>query len=82
MSGLNRIISSTVLFIFSLILNMFNSTLVKPIYVISLRSKIELIPIDFKYEPPTLKYSISEFFFLTPLSQMPLIYPQKFHLLK
>ena len=34
-------------------------TLVKPIYVISFRLKIDLTPIEFKNEPPTDKYSIS-----------------------
>ena len=53
------IISSTVLLILFLILKMFNKTLVKPKYVISLRLKIEFIPNDFKWLPPTDKYSIS-----------------------
>ena len=40
-SGLNFIISSTVLLILFLILKIFNNTLVNPRYVISLRSKID-----------------------------------------
>ena len=44
---------------------MFSITLVKPIYVISLRSKIDLIPIELRYEPPTDKYSILVLTFLS-----------------
>ena len=56
--GLNFIISSTVLLILFLILNIFNKTLVNPIYVISFKSKIDLIPNEFKCVPPTDKYSM------------------------
>ena len=58
-SGLNLKISSTVWSILFFILKMLNKTLVKPKYVISFNSKIDLIPSFFKFEPPTDKYSIS-----------------------
>ena len=64
-SGLNLIISSTVLLILFLILKIFNKTLVKPIYVISLRSKIDFIPSEFKCVPPTQEYSMSGFLCLS-----------------
>ena len=38
--------------------------MVKAKYVISLKSKIDLIPNDFKCGPPKQRYSISEVFFL------------------
>jgi hypothetical protein len=57
-------ISLTVLFIFFLILKIFNKTLVNPIYVISLRSNIDFIPIEFKYIPPTQEYSMFVCIFL------------------
>ena len=64
-SGLNLKISSTVLFILLFILKIFNSTLVKPRYVISSRLKIDLIPKFLRLVPPTDKYSISEFWVLS-----------------
>ena len=47
--------------ILDLILKIFNKHVVKPRYVISFKSKIELIPNFFKCVPPTDKYSISGF---------------------
>ena len=52
----------TVSLIFFLILNRFNKTLVKPIYVISFRSYIDFMPKEFKCVPPTHEYSIFELF--------------------
>ena len=46
----------TVSLIFFFILNIFNKTSVKAIYVISLSSNIDFIPNAFKCIPPTLKY--------------------------
>ena len=53
------IISSTALLILLLILNIFNKTLVKAMYVISLRSKIDFMPNELRWDPPTHKYSTS-----------------------
>ena len=60
-SGLNLIISSTVLLIFDLILKILNKTLVKPRKVISCKLNIDFIPNLPRCDPPTDKYSISAF---------------------
>ena len=64
-SGLNLMISSTVVLIFFLIFKIFNKTLVNPRYVISFRSNIDWIPKFFKFDPPTDKYSIFGLLFLS-----------------